>query len=191
MSAPINTLGLEDVAWKAFRALEVEYVEVFWDDIYEKVGEFVVQQGYGRSALCSLGQSLTACYRRVEFDEQVRVAQSPTEMNYRLAVFAIVNQLREMVGVKERFGSLDEFGFIFLGRYRRDVNELPLTPERLAKPKERDRVVDLWGSTRTRVVMVRWSECDALRVDRFAPGDSHVGEARRRLMLHQANRLSA
>jgi hypothetical protein len=180
----INTPRLEAIAWKCFRELEIEYMDVFSSDIYGLVSWFIGRQGYSCSTINSLGQSLTAMHRREEFVKQVCVALSPTDMNYRLAVFAIVNQLRELVGVKERFGSLEVLGFVFLGRYRRNTNELPLTPEQVANPKEHNRTVDLWGRTRDRAVIVRWSD-GSMRVDRYVAGDSHVGEARRRLLLHE------
>lgn len=177
---PSDVTRLEDIAWRAFIELDLGFGDVLGYETFDKVLAFVNEQQYSPVTLTRISLAVEeGCYDLVQFNEWMSHAHTNFQRIERLAAHSIVRQLRVMIGLTPRFAP-PVGSYIFLGRFCRNVDELPLTLLQIARPKTRDHVVDLWGRKDGKFVMIR-IEGDSRVYELAGRLDSHAREAFRRL----------
>lgn len=174
---------LEDIAQCAFSELDLGFAEVYKDEILEKVLVFVNARQYSPVTLTRISLAVEEDYYSLDqFNDWMSGARTNLQRIERLAAHSIVRELRAMIGIKPRHGAaLGYAGWIFLGRIRRNLQELPLTPEEAASPKLRDRIFDLWGRPNGTAVMIHGRSIGVRVFEQGDPLDSRAREAFRRL----------
>jgi|GEM_PF-6399156 len=175
-----------NIAWRVFREADLGYTETVLVgesyEAHERLLGAVVRIDYGDLTLTRIARGCRAVVRPHFQQWMGRAKTSVLSYQRHLAVYALVSELQRLLGYGPLFGMIDDQ--IFLGRFRRDHDELPLSDAERLTP-ETTEFVDLWGDADGRRAMVRYGcgryDYVAGHIDELAQAGGHMREAFRRL----------
>lgn len=180
---PADQRDLTNIAWRVFREADLGYSEVTLVgeslEVHDRVLTTVTGIDYGDLALTRIARGCRVVWKS-HFQQWMGGLYDALDTQRRLAVYALVAEMQRLLAYRPRFERCGHW--IFLGRFRRNLDELPMTALQLEYAGEAERMVELWGHPEgLKIVLVRGYDTDDRFFDPDSTLDSHGREAFRRL----------